>query len=292
MLSVIAEVLRDKLSTISWIERTGGLTLVASRPIFTTAANMQSVVSGYENYPVSCTVNLQDCWESGAYKLLEPDGYKSGVAFFMDNGGVEHIGTEGPRNANIRYRFNLKLLCWLNMNRLGSDITADGCNVSGRVVVYFMDKMLGKHSAAGLFGGGIEEDAFKWIEVTKVDELKKDIDLFSEFNFSKRKDFFFWPYDYFGLRLTGEFVINTHCLPAFGEDWLPESGCLAPAGDINWFSREMAEYLASLPVFNSNEDALSGTLAGGGTVDPLSVGDPYWAGPGHVAGSDAFMRVV
>lgn len=292
MLTVIAEVLRDKISTLSWIERTGALTMVASRPTFATAADMQSVITGYESYPVSCHVNLQDCWEDGAYKLLEPDGYKSGVAFFMDNGGVEQIAIEGPRAANIRYKFNLKLLVWLNINRLGTDITADGCNISGRVAVFFMEKMLGRHSAAGLFGGGVEEDAFKWIEVTKVDELPKDISLFSDFRFSKQKELFFWPYDYLGLRITGEFVVNRNCLPEFGAGWLPTGGCLTPAGDVNWFSREMAEYLAGLEEFNSNEDALAGILPNGDATTPLSVGDPYWASGQHVAGADAFMKVV
>lgn len=292
MLTIIAEVLRDKLSTLSWLERTGGLTLTATRTQYRTGADMVAVPVGTQSYPVSATVNLQDCWESGVYKLLEPDGLKSGVAFFVDGGGVQMVGYEGPKKQAIRFKFTLKLLCWLNLSRLGDDITDGSANVSGRIVAYFADKMLGTHSATGLFAGGVEEDAFKKIEVKEVDELIKTPAMFEPFDFAKKPELFFYPYDYFGLALHGEFVMPARCLPEFGADWSPFEGCLAPGGDVNWFSRAMATYLASLPVINSNEDALAGILADGGTIDPLSVGDPYWAGGGHVAGSDSFMRVV
>lgn len=292
MLTVIAEILRDKLSTLSWIERTGGLALAAARANYRTGADMVAVQDGVQVFPVSATVNLQECWEDGTYKLLEPDSLKSGVAFFVDGGGVQMVGYEGPKLAAVRFKFNLKLLCWLNISRLGSDITDGSANVSGRIVAYFADKMLGRHSATGLFGGGIEEDAFKQIDVLEVDELTKSPSMFEPYDFVKRSELFFYPYDYFGLMLRGEFVMPVRCLPEFGADWSPFDGCLAPGGDVNWFSRAMAVYLASLPVINSNEDALAGILADGGTIDPLSVGDPYWSGGGHVAGADSFMRVV
>ncbi len=283
MIAVIAEVLRDKLSTLPWIERTGGLVLAATRPNLSTAPDMSTVVAGYQTYPVSATVNLQDCWESGAYKLLEPDSLKSAVAFFVDDSGVQSLGTEGPKGSAIRFKFSLKMLCWMNLARLGSMVTGGNVNAAGRAAAYVMAEMLGRHSATGLFGGGVEEDAFLQIEVKDVDELKKSPAMFDPFDFAKRSELFFYPYDYFGLLLRGEFIMPVRCLPDFAGGWAPTDSCFAPGGDVNWFSRAMALYLASLHVYDSNEDAIA---------DGLSEGDPYWASSAHVAGADALMRVV
>jgi hypothetical protein len=145
---------------------------------------------------------------------------------------------------------------------------------------------MGEHTAIGVFSGGIEEDAFINIEVSSISEMRKSRDIFSPFDFERKSELFLYPYDFLGLRILGEFVIPTRCLPTFAEGWTPEAGCL-PSGNIDWFQR----VLQLLPIFSSNEDALAGNLYGGGTMPGLSVGEFYVGAPDHVAFSSVVLRV-
>jgi hypothetical protein len=286
MITVIAQVLRNKVELLGWVERVGGLVTVAERPTVKTGADFSQVVTGTQFYPVASDVNDAECWENGVYKLLEPDSAKSSIVFFRDLGGVQMVGYEGPKRGAVRFKFDLGFYCWLNLARLGDSITAGGSTASGRVAPYFVDNLMGEHTAIGVFSGGIEEDAFINIEVSSISEMRKSRDIFSPFDFERKSELFLYPYDFLGLRILGEFVIPTRCLPTFAEGWTPEAGCL-PSGNIDWFQR----VLQLLPIFSSNEDALAGNLYGGGTIPGLSVGEYYVGAPDHVAFSSVVLRV-
>lgn len=294
MVSVIADILKANLTNLQWMERFGGLVVAAQKPTTKQGAGGTHVVTGHEVYPVACSVNMENCWENNAFRYFEPDSKKSAVAFFVDNGGCSLKVIEGPKNQFYKFTFDIKFLCWLNSARLGETITNNNCLPAGRIAPYVLTEMAGEKSAIGVFGGGIEETIFQAVEVTNVRQLVKSPSMFEPFTFAREgiaKNLFIYPYDYFGLIIQGTFVINKNCLPDFGADWTPNVGCLAPAGNVNWFSREAAIWLASRPVFDSNEDAILGNLSGGGTVPGLSIGDPYWGSPTHVAFSNTFLRV-
>jgi len=295
MNAVIAEVLKANLENLQWMERFGGLVFPYQVAQFKTDAEGKQVITGYQVYPVACEVNLENCYETGTIMHFEPDSTKSAIGFFVDNGGVTLKSVEGPKNATLKFAFDLKFLCWMNTARLGSSITAGLCQPSGRIAPYVVAEMFGEQSAVGVFAGGIEESIFYNIEVTGVRELTKTPAMFEPFSFARwgvDRGLFTTPYDYFGLQIQGTFTVNKNCLPDFGDGWQPTVGCLAPAGDIDWFSRRAIEYFASLPEFSSNEDALAGIDPDGNATTALVVGDNYWASSQHVAGADAFMRVV
>lgn len=263
MTSVIADILKNRLSELEWIERFGGLVSNATRPEFAQGADGAQIVKGYQTYPVACGVNVENCWETGAFKHFEPDSKKSAIAFFVDNGGVTLKDVMGPKNAALLFQFDLKLLCWMNSKRLGDSITAGNCLPSGRVVPYVVSKLHGEHSAVGLFDGGIEEEVFHNVEVTSVRELTKTTSMFEPFTFAHdgaQRGLFISPYDYFGLGISGTFVVNKNCLPEFGADWEAATGCMS------WesvFCKRVFNCLSSLIEYDSDEEA----IAGGGTLD-------------------------
>lgn len=294
MVSVIADVLKANLTNLEWMERFGGLVVQAVKPTLKSGADGVQVQTGQQIYPVACTVNMENCWEREQFRYFEPDSKKSAVAFFVDNGGCTLKSIGPPKESFYTFSFDIKFLCWLNTARLGESITDGNCLPSGRIAPYVLTALAGPKSAVGVFGGGIEETIFREIEVTNVRQLVKNPSMFEPFSFAKEginKNHFIYPYDYMGFVIQGTFVINKNCLPEFGTGWTPNVGCLAPAGNVNWFSREAVLWLAALPVFDSNEDAILGNLSGGGTVTGLSVGDPYWGSPQHVAFSNTFLRV-
>jgi hypothetical protein len=228
MISVIADVLKSKLSNLVWIERFGGLVSNAVRPEFIQGADGAQIVKGYQSYPVACNVNAANCWENGKFKHFEPDSSKSAIAFFMDNGGAYVKEVQAPKNASLKFSFDLKFVCWLNTARLGDGITGGGCNPSGRVAPYVVAQFFGEHSAVGLFEGGVEEDMFTNIEVSGIRQLIKNPSMFAPFSFvadGEKRGLFLYPYDYFGLNITGSFIVNKNCLPEFGEDWEADENC-------------------------------------------------------------------
>lgn len=227
MVSAIATVLKSKLENLPWMERFGGLVSTASRPIITQGADGVQVVSGYQVAPVACDVNQANCWETGTYKYFEPDATKAAIAFFVDNGGATFREIKGPKLASIILTFDLKFLCWLNLPRLGEDLTMGHCNISGRLAPLVMAQFMGRHDAFGKFEGAQEEHALQEIEVTGVSQLVKNPSVFSPFTFAtdqRTQALFLYPYDYFALRITGNFRVNVKCLQDVF--YQPEAECI------------------------------------------------------------------
>lgn len=267
MTSVIADILKSKLENLAWIERFGGMVSTATRPELVQGAEGAQVVKGYQSYPVACGVNVDNCWETGAFKHFEPDSTKSAIAFFSDGGGVTLKEVMGPKNAALKFQFDLRFLCWLNTKRLGDDITNGGCLPSGRIAPYVIAQLHGEHSPVGLFGGGIEEDVYQGVEVTNVRELTKTPSMFEPYSFARdgqNRGLFIFPYDYFGLGITGTFVLNKNCLPEFGAEWAAATGCQT------WesaFCSRVLNCLGGLGVFDSDEAAMQDYADNGGDVD-------------------------
>lgn len=296
MLSTIADVLKSKLDSLEWLERFGGLVFPATRPEFITDADGKQVVVGYQSYPVACSVNMENCWEQNRFRHFEPDASKAAIAFFMDNGGVTLRRAGGSNiSPTLEFDFSLKLVFWLNTARLGEDITGGGCLPSGRLAPYVIARLFGQHSAAGLFGGEVEEDIFRNIEVRDIRQLPKAPAMFEPFTFARAgvdRNLFIYPYDYFGLSINGVFEINTSCLPEFGQDWEPNVNCLVPPTSSAWIDPRFVLWLIGLPEFASNEDALAGIAPDGSATDGISVGDPYRASANHVGTFPGSLIVV
>ena len=225
MVAAIADILKDRLSNLPWLERFGGLVTLAQRPRLTTVEGGAQVVTGYDVYPVACDVNAANCWENGIFKHFEPDASKAAIAFFVDNGGAIFREIEGPKRANIIFTFDLKFLCWLNLARLGTGLTLGHCNVSGRLAPLVMAQFLGRHDAFGKFDEAPEEHALQDIDVTALSQYQKNPSVFAPFSFATdqtRAALFMYPYDYFAIRVQGTFRVNVKCL---------EDVFFAPAAD-------------------------------------------------------------
>lgn len=275
MISAIADVLKSKLSNLPWVERFGGLVSMATRPVVQHGADGAQIVTGYQTYPVACDVNEANCWENSLYKHFEPDSTKGAIAFFVDNGGVNLKSVDGPKAASLKFSFDVKLLFWMNLKRLGETITDNQCNASARVVPYVMAQLFGAHTATGIFSGGIEEDIYLGIEVTGIKQLQKNPSMFQPFTFAtdgEKRGLFLYPYDYFGLAISGTFVINKDCLPAlYSGDFefttgpcVPGPGASGGGGELpGGCGCEIQNLMADLPEYVDDAEAIADDLLPG-----------------------------
>jgi len=225
MIQPIGAILNSKLSTLTWLERRGGVVVNAVRPAFVTGADGAQIRTGEEVYPVACGTSDEACWNGGKYKFFTPDSGVSAVSFFRDSGGVS-FQSALQDNARHRYAFELQFLCWLNLKKLG----VTDCDFTAQVVPYVIAKLWGDHSATGVFDDGIEEDIYQQITVNRIRQLPKSPSVFQPYTFAangERRGLFLYPYDYFALAISGTFDININCLPTLtlpgaGLDCFPE----------------------------------------------------------------------
>ncbi len=219
MVSVIANILKERLATLDWVERFGGLVVAAAKPNTLQSADGAFVNAGYQYWPVACEVNAERCFEDHAkLKWFVPESSLSAIAFFVDNGGTQYVGIDPntPKRAGLVYRFNLKLLCWMNLKRLGDAIANGSCFASDRVIPYIIAELWGEQLATTVYAAdSVEAKAYQSIEVTSVSPLKREPSIFNPFTFASLPDkqaLFIWPYDYFGLAIQGTFILNRNCL--------------------------------------------------------------------------------
>ena len=214
MVAAIAQILKSQIGSLPWIERYAGLVIPAPKP---NGPNRADLI-----FPVACDAENVDCWNDEQLKYMTPDSGIASLAFFVDNGGAEFVGFSGPKDALHTYRFNLRFLFWADTRQL--DIQA--CNASSKLVPYVNSRLLtrkaGGLNVAGLFGGGMEEETYFNVFVTKITQPKKEPSLFNPFTFAQTgvdRGIFLPPHDYFALNIQGTFDIPANCLP-----------CLFPAG--------------------------------------------------------------
>ncbi len=194
--------LRDKLATLTWLERLGGVVVNAVKPKYVTGADGAQIKTGEEVYPVACDTTDADCWNNGKYKFFMPDSSVSAVGFFKDTGGVS-VQSVQESNSRLRMAFELQFLCWLNLKKLG----LTDCEWTGVAIPYVVSKLWGEH--------GEVQDVYQQVSVSRIRQMPKTPSIFQPYTFAEaeKRGLFLYPYDYFGLVISGTFDVNVACLP-------------------------------------------------------------------------------
>lgn len=213
MIAAIAKILDAQIGNLPWIERRAGLVAQAQKPSFVTdPADGAQTATGIQIYPIACDVNQAKCWENGTYKYLIPDTSVASLSFFVDNGGAGVKSVEGPKQGLVRFAFDVRFVCWMNVQKLNST----DCNFSAKAVPFVIARLMGSQSAVGVFGGGIEEQIYRNMTVNSIHQMVKTPAIFEPFFFARegaKRGVFLFPFDYFGLNITGTFDIAKNCLP-------------------------------------------------------------------------------
>lgn len=252
MVSAIADILKDTLTDLDWIERFGGLVVEAKKATTVTNGDGTAVVTGWQSWPVACDVNAEKCFENQQkLKWFVPDSSVAAVAYFVDNGGCQSLGFDEntPNRGGLIYRFNLKFVCWMNMKRLGDAITDGECYAADKVVPYVIAAFHNTRTAAQVFGADtVKALAYRRVEVTNVTQLQKTPQLFAPFSFWNLPDkqaMFIWPYDYFALQIQGTFVVNRNCLAdLYDPPFVPDTAiCLPGEPTDDYLMSEDSEHI-------------------------------------------------
>lgn len=193
----IANILKDKLQDLAFLDKVAGLvqTIERTQP---TEIETAFVVT---KFPASADTNYEECFRNGCYKDLVPNSKNKGVLYFESN-GTKPLGTE---RGNHQYQINLRCVVWINNKKIQQ---SENCqNISHQLITYIR-----KSLEIGYFNEG----DFTKIHVKANNIIENEYSIFSRYTYPQEVlKYLFWPYEAFAIDLVVTYNINGICIPEF-----------------------------------------------------------------------------
>lgn len=201
MNATIANLILTRLGSPAWMHKVTGLT----RPVeFTKGKTVLKL-------PIACTVtDPLSCTVDKAYDIIPDEKYRS-VVFFEGDAMPERVQKAGM---GIQYRSRLRMVVWLNCERLGG-----ACNcgdLAYQSIVTALDKKMRYNS--GLIMG---------IKHRVMGGPTRGKEIFSTYTFDEsRSQYLHVPFDFFALDIETDFRVQPGCedelTASVPECWSPE----------------------------------------------------------------------
>jgi len=187
----LADILKDQIDSLTWIDKIAGLVQTANIRV------KSGETTTDKSYPISCNITQEACLK-GAYQDLAPDSKKKSVVYFEDK-GISFDRQEGNR---LFYKSSLLLVCWLNLKLIQGetcDSNVTDCGSSGDYVLDIIKSFDYKPFNSGGFYG---------ITVHPPSQEVRDVSIFSKYSYNETAtQYLMFPYDYFALSFETEFFI-------------------------------------------------------------------------------------
>jgi len=188
MNAVIAELLRDEIDGLAFVERTAGL--VRSLPV--KVPSEDGVV--IKNIPVA--LNNEVPCEPEEMMALVPDSDKKSIVFFEDGG----VSIERRDSWYLHCRSSLTMVAWFNLPAINPD--------------YSDATLLMAHLVATVPKYLDNQDYVTRIMTIPIGELTKDT-VYSQYDLDLAENMYFaFPYDYAAFQFDVVFAIPKNCLDA------------------------------------------------------------------------------
>ena len=185
MIHRIATILKDRIAAFTYVDKIGGLTRVARQQ----REGTEIVI------PVAGDVDEAYACDPATIRDMVPDDRYGCMVYFEDRGTTRI--TERTRGTS--YRASLRLVCWVNTLKFGSDPTT-----ADRILEQFVndlnvgqpyntDTLIGlKHSVEGI--------------------PQRGASIFSQYTYPEAaRQYLLWPFDAFALDITATYRIKPGC---------------------------------------------------------------------------------
>lgn len=191
MNEAIADIIRDYISDLSFIDKLAGL--VKAVTVEMRAPDNTTV---QKTFPVACCVTADDC-KTGAYNDLVPDSRYKTVIYFEDR-GTSFVRSQGPMKY---YTSNLRLVCWININKITEATCKEEnpCTYAAHLIVDII-RHLPTHP--------VNVSPFSLVYHEVVSEAIRSNDIFAAYSYDElHAQYLMSPYDYFALDIRTDFSI-------------------------------------------------------------------------------------
>lgn len=197
MIREIANILRNKLKALDFLDKVAGLvqTIKQTKP---TEIETAFVVT---KFPVSSDVNYEECFRNGCFKDLIPNSKNKGVLYFEDL-GTRPMGFSGGA---FQYESKIRCVVWIN-NKLIQQ--SDNCqSILHKLQTYVRVK---------LESGYFNEGDFQKIYVKATNLIENDYSIFNRYTYpAEAMKYIFWPYEAFAIDYVVTYQVNPNCLTEF-----------------------------------------------------------------------------
>lgn len=185
MNATLAEILKGRLEDVLWIGRLAGLV----RPV-TYERN-----GGTITIPVA--VSVQDrsgCAASDALREMVPDDQYGAMVYFEDLGTIR----SQSRTRGVAFTSTIRLVCWVNVARLGGDILAAD---------QVMEKLIHAMNA-----GPYNLGSFQGIRHRAQAFPTRGAGLFATYNYpASARQYLMPPFDAFAIDITTDYRLKAGC---------------------------------------------------------------------------------
>lgn len=207
MIRLVMESVRPSIEAVPWVERYGGL----AYPI-----TVQEITGDTETinktFPFSDYVSdLTDCELSERYYYLTPDDSKKSIVYFEQSSDMTFntLARGGARLRGVlRGVQNFRLVCWVNLNKIGSEIVSDGSLLAAELWA----------AVDGLRVDRLHPDLK--LPVTNIkwqinSQIQKSLGIFSPYSYQDRGAFLMYPFEFFAFNVQAEFYVKKECITAY-----------------------------------------------------------------------------
>lgn len=209
MLHHLIDHIKTGIDTLSWVDRSAGLTRTVVRKIKNRNGQIED-----QSFPVSTNINETDCVDDSLYKWLAPDDKKMSVLFWSETSAP--VVTNNPliaRRMGMTYVQTATLFVWVNLKRLQVQRTPD--------VTFALMQELISH---------IHQKKIKIDTPVKIKGMTNVVGvrqheraIFTQWSFGNREDIFIGDFDFFAIDV--EFIWQgfLNCYPTFAPEQYREN---------------------------------------------------------------------
>jgi hypothetical protein len=252
MIHRIATILKDRIAAFTYVDKIGGLTRVARQQ----REGKEIVI------PVAGDVDEAYACDPATIRDMVPDDRYGCMVYFEDRGTTR----ESTRTRGTFYSASLRLVCWVNTAKFGSDP-----NAADRIIEQFVNDLnVGQpYNTDTLIGLNHQVDGFP----------QRGASIFSQYTYPEAaRQYLLWPFDAFAVDITATYRIKPGCEDAPVPD---DDACWTPPvtkkrrNPSEFTCDELTDPVTGLTTEQLGPECLD---CDGGECDPLSVrvnGEPY-----------------
>jgi len=188
MVTDIADFIKSFIKPLPFVETIAGV--VKTLEVSSEGENGRFII---KRYPIA--LNTPSGCDQSRYMDLVPDFNKKSIIYFEDKGT-----TFLDRRDSLQFfESRLKLVCWLNVEKLGYE----------SLLSPFIIKEIMRVIPAGMFNA---PPLYQRISIKIESEDQKDSNIFSRYTYDEKvTQYLMFPADYFALNLKVNYAVNLHC---------------------------------------------------------------------------------
>lgn len=190
----LAATMKGMISHFPFVDVLAGLVKTAE----TSTPNDDDGTVKRQKFPVAWDTNIGGNCHAGAERDLIPDSSRRSIIYFEDLG--TNITRDG-RNGDIAFAGTVRLVGWLNRNRLVGNPYQE---VSAHIIAAIIGKLNMRYENLGIF---------KRLSVYATRVPPQDQNLFSRYTYDETvRQFLMPPYEAFGIDFASTYRVNPGCM--------------------------------------------------------------------------------